>query len=91
MQIAIEDCEKQSFEYFIEPKACPFCGTELKKLPKIMIVPPVRSEEYLLEKLQNGRFLGSDNYFNVVCIQCGAIGPRGLDRIRAIENWNKRN
>lgn len=77
-------------EYPIEPLPCPFCGTELKEYPKVMIVVPVHSEEYLLAKLNNGRFLGSDNYFHVRCIRCGATGARGLDRVEALTRWNER-
>lgn len=77
-------------EYPIEPLPCPFCGTELKDFPKVMIVVPVHSEEYLLAKLNNGHFLGTDNYFDVKCIRCGAKGPRGLDRVEALTRWNER-
>lgn len=77
-------------EYPIEPLPCPFCGTELKEFPKIMVVVPVHSEEYLLAELNKARFLGSDNYFHVRCIQCGATGARGLDRVEALTRWNER-
>lgn len=77
-------------EYPIEPLPCPFCGTELKDFPKVMIVVPVHSEEYLLAKLNNGHFLGTDNWFHVHCIRCGATGARGLDRIEALTRWNER-
>jgi hypothetical protein len=71
-------------------KDCPFCGTQLSDFPIIMTVLPVYTDEYLLAKLNKGHFLGSDNYFAVKCIQCGATGARGLDRVEAIKNWNKR-
>ena len=77
-------------EYLIDPLPCPFCGTELKEFPKVMIVSPVHSEEYLLAKLNKGHFLGTDNWFNVVCIKCGATGARGLDRVQALTRWNER-
>lgn len=77
-------------EYPIEPLPCPFCGTELKKYPKIMIVIPVHSEEYLIAKLNKEHFLGTDNWFHVHCIRCGATGARGLDRVEALTRWNER-
>lgn len=77
-------------EYPIEPLPCPFCGTELKEFPKVMIVQPVHSEEYLIAKLKKEHFLGTDNWFNVQCIKCGATGARGLDRIEALTRWNER-
>lgn len=72
------------------PKPCPFCGTVLSTLPIFMTVPPACSDEYLQWKLDNKKILGTDNWFNVHCIQCGATGPRGLDRVQAIANWNRR-
>lgn len=77
-------------EYPIEPLPCPFCGTELKEYPKVMIVVPVRSEEYLLAELEHGRFLGTDNWFHVNCIRCGATGASGQDREEALTRWNER-
>lgn len=77
-------------KYPIDPLPCPFCGVELKDYPMVMIVEPVRSEEYLLAKLNKGQFLGTDNWFHVHCIKCGATGARGLDRIEALTRWNER-
>lgn len=77
-------------EHPIEPLPCPFCGTELKEYPKVMIVVPVHSEEYLIAKLNKGDFLGTDNWFHVHCIHCGATGARGHDRIEALTLWNER-
>lgn len=77
-------------EYPIEPLPCPFCGTELKEFPKVMIVVPVHSEEYLIAKLNKGHFLGSDNWYHVHCIHCGATGARGVDRVEALARWNER-
>lgn len=77
-------------EYPIEPLPCPFCGTELKDFPKVMVVEPVHSEEYLIAKLKKGDFLGTDNWFHVRCVHCGATGARGLDRIEALTRWNER-
>lgn len=77
-------------EYPIEPLPCPFCGTDLKEYPKVMIVVPVRSEEYLIAKLNKGNFLGTDNWYHVQCIKCGATGARGVDRIEALTRWNER-
>lgn len=75
-----------------ELKPCPFCGTDLssKFFPQVMTVRPVHSEEYLIAKLNKGHFLGSDNYYSVQCIQCGASGARGLTKEHAIEAWNRR-
>lgn len=81
---------KVQIEYLIEPLPCPFCGCELKDYPKVMTVPPVHSEKYLLAKLNNGRFLGTDNWFHVACPKCGASGSRGIDRVRAITQCNER-
>ena len=76
----------------IELKPCPFCGTELttQYFPQVMTVRPVHSEEYFIAKLNKGHFLGSDNYYNVVCIKCGATGARGVTKKVAIEAWNRR-
>ena len=75
-----------------ELKPCPFCGMDLssENFPQVMTVRPVHSEEYLIAKLNKGHFLGSDNYYNVQCIQCGATGERGLTKEDAIDNWNQR-
>lgn len=81
---------KLAMEYPIEPLPCPFCGTELKEFPPIMTVVPVHSEEYLITKLNKGHFLGTDNWFHVRCVKCGASGARGLDRVEAITRWNER-
>lgn len=96
-QINIEEYRESSdapvslqMEYPIEPLPCPFCGTELKEFPKVMIVVPVHSEEYLIAKLNKGHFLGTDNWFQVKCIHCGATGARGLDRVEALTRWNER-
>lgn len=72
-------------------KPCPFCGEELSEFPDVMIVKPVHSEEYLKAKLEHGRFLGSDKYFAVHCVNCGAIGQRELDKETAIKLWNARS
>ena len=77
-------------EYPIDPLPCPFCGTELKEYPKVMVVVPVHSEEYLLAKLNKQMFLGTDNWFNVRCVRCGSTGARGLDRVEALTRWNER-
>lgn len=96
-QISLEDYRKSKeapiklqMEYPIEPLPCPFCGAELKEFPKVMIVIPVHSEEYLLAKLNNGNFLGTDNWFHVRCIKCGSTGARGVDRLEALTRWNER-
>lgn len=77
---------------FEEIKPCPFCGMDLSSdnYPQFMIARPVHSEEYLITKLNKGHFLGSDNYYNVQCIQCGATGRRGVTREKAIQYWNQR-
>lgn len=81
---------KLQMEYPIDPLPCPFCGRELKKFPKVMVVVPVHSEEYLLAELNKGQFLGTDSWLHVQCIKCGASGARGLDEIEAIMRWNER-
>lgn len=96
-QITIEEFKSSKeapinvqMEYPIVPLPCPFCGAELKELPMVMIVVPVHSEEYLLAKLNKEHFLGTDNWFHVHCIQCGATGARGVDRVEALTRWNER-
>ena len=37
----------------IDLKPCPFCGTNLSEFPKAMTVKPVRTDEYLLAKLEH--------------------------------------
>lgn len=71
-------------------KPCPFCGTELKEFPKVMIVRPVHSDEYLIAKIQKKMIIGSDSYYAVHCIQCGVVGKRGATKEEAIEAWNRR-
>lgn len=70
--------------------SCPFCGTELSEFPEVMTVKPVRSEEYLLAKLKGEKIIGSDAGYNVFCVRCGAIGPRGMSKEEAKANWNRR-
>ena len=69
---------------------CPFCGTNLSDFPKVMTVKPVRSEEYLLEKLKGKKIIGSDAGYNVFCVYCGALGARGMSKEEAIKKWNRR-
>ena len=69
---------------------CPFCGTNLSDFPKVMTVKPVRSEEYLLAKLKAKKIIGSDAGYNVFCVQCGALGARGMSKEEAIKKWNMR-
>lgn len=89
-QISLSDyCDKKQ-GYLLEPLPCPFCGAVLKEFPMVMIIRPVRSEEYLRAKLEAGRFLGSDNGYQVNCIQCGAAGARGMSRLEAVSRWNHR-
>lgn len=82
--------DNKKSEYPIEPLPCPFCGTDVKQYPVIMIVEPVHSEEYLLAKLNKGHFLGTDNWYHVRCIRCGSTGARGSNRKEALERWNER-
>ena len=69
---------------------CPFCGAKLADMPFFMVIPPVRSERYLLAKLFKKDFLGSDNGFVVTCITCGSQGARGMTRQEAVDKWNRR-
>lgn len=73
-----------------ELKPCPFCGSNLNDFPQVMTVPPVRTEEYLIAKLEHKKIIGSDAGYNVSCIKCGALGARGMSREEAINNWNRR-
>lgn len=73
-----------------ELKFCPFCGTELNEFPKVMTVRPVRTDEYLLAKLEHKLIIGSDAGYNVVCPKCGATGARGMTKEEAIKKWNMR-
>lgn len=81
--------KKEKIDENIKP--CPFCGEKLSEYPEVMIVRPVHSEEYLKAKLERGHFLGSDNYFAVHCIHCGAIGRREVTKDFAIQLWNARS
>lgn len=72
-------------------KPCPFCGTDLSDFPLVMILLPVRSEEYLMAKLSKGRFLGADNGYEVKCIQCGATGGSDTVPEIAVQKWNRRD
>ncbi|MBQ3566802.1 MAG: Lar family restriction alleviation protein [Oscillospiraceae bacterium] len=69
---------------------CPFCGCKLSEFPYVMIVQPVRSDEYLLAKLNKGDFLGGENGYHVHCINCGASGGRDTIPEVAINKWNRR-
>ncbi len=69
---------------------CPFCGCKLSEFPYVMIVQPVRSDEYLLAKLNKGDFLGGENGYHVHCINCGASGGRDTMPEVAINKWNRR-
>lgn len=71
-------------------KPCPFCGTDLSEFPQVMTVKPVRTEEYLLAKLEHKKIIGSDAGYNVFCVQCGTLGARGMTKEEAINKWNKR-
>lgn len=73
-----------------ELKPCPFCGEELSEFPVVMTVQPVRTEEYLIAKMEHEKIIGSDAGYNVFCVQCGALGARGMSKIEAIEKWNRR-
>lgn len=74
-----------------ELKPCPFCGCDLSKFPQVMTVKPVRTEEYLIAKLENKKIIGSDAGYNVFCVQCGCLGARGMSKEEAIESWNRRS
>lgn len=82
---------KSQMEYLIDPLPCPFCGTEIKKYPKVMTIARVHSEEYLIAEMNNGYFHGTDNWFQVECPHCGSTGARGQDRLAALQNWNRRS
>ena len=73
-----------------EIKDCPFCGCKLSEFPVVMILHPYRSEEYLMEKLKKGHFLGHDNGYVVDCIQCGACSGVDTTPELAIKKWNRR-
>ena len=55
---------------------CPFCGSRMSDFPLFDTLKPVHSEEYLMAKLEHGRFLGSDNGYAVNCPDCGATSGR---------------
>ncbi|MCH5209448.1 MAG: ParB N-terminal domain-containing protein [Oscillospiraceae bacterium] len=71
-------------------KPCPFCGAILSAYREVMIVHSVQSEDYSNMRLEHGRFLGSDKYFAVHCIKCGAIGQRAPEKELAKKLWNAR-
>ena len=74
----------------VKLKPCPFCGTDLEKYPKVMLIHKAYSKEYLTWLHEHGKFWGSDNEFVVDCPRCGAVGQRGVTREIAIEQWNTR-
>ena len=67
-------------------KPCPFCGTDLSEFPAVMTVQPVRTEEYLLTKLQEKKIIGSDAGYNVFCIHCACSAATFLFRGKKIKN-----
>lgn len=71
-------------------KPCPFCGTDLSEYPEVMTVKPVRSDEYLLAKLEHKKIIGSDAGYNVFCVKCGCLGARGRSKEESIVKWNRR-
>lgn len=75
-----------------ELKPCPFCGMDLStsNFPQVMTVRPVRSEEYLIAKMEHKKIIGSDAGYAVTCIQCGSTGRRGMSKTEAIKYWNQR-
>lgn len=75
-------------EFNLEP--CPFCGEDLNQFPTVMTVKPVRTEEYLIAKMQAERIIGSDAGYNVFCVRCGALGARGMCKEEASQKWNRR-
>ncbi|MDE5862573.1 MAG: Lar family restriction alleviation protein [Ruminococcus sp.] len=70
---------------------CPFCGCKMSDFPLFDTLKPVHSEEYLMAKLEHGRFLGSDNGYAVNCPDCGATSGRDTSPEYACEKWNRRN
>ena len=70
---------------------CPFCGCKMSDFPLFMTLKPVHSEEYLMAKLEHGRFLGGDNGYAVNCPDCGATGSRDTSPEYACEKWNRRS
>lgn len=73
-----------------EVKPCPFCGCNLADFPCCMTVKPVRSDEYLIEKIKSKKIIGSDAGYNVFCVRCGALGARGMSKEECVEKWNRR-
>lgn len=64
--------------------------TVLDEFPKVMTVKPVRTDEYLLAKLEHKKIIGSDAGYNVFCVQCGCLGARGVTKEEAAIKWNSR-
>lgn len=62
----------------------------MTEFPEIMAIPPVRTDEYLLAKIEHKKIIGSDAGYAVKCCKCGATGKRGMTRGEAAENWNMR-
>lgn len=73
-----------------ELKPCPFCGTDMTEYPEVMSIPPVRTDEYLLAKLEHKQIIGSDAGYAVKCCKCGSTGKKGMSREEATEYWNMR-
>lgn len=72
----------------VKLKPCPFCGANINEYPLTMTIKPVHSEEYLLEKLKKGHFLGSSNHYVVKCPVCGAQGSSDTSVVFAVNKWN---
>ncbi|MCM1315094.1 MAG: Lar family restriction alleviation protein [Prevotella sp.] len=70
---------------------CPFCGCKISDFSLFITLKPVHSEEYLMAKLEHGRFLGSDNGYAVNCPDCGATSGRDTSPKFACKNWNRRS
>jgi hypothetical protein len=73
-----------------ELKACPFCGKDLSSFPEVMTITPCTSDAYVQWQMEHNKLIGTDDYYVVRCIGCGATGARGATREWAAKNWNRR-
>ena len=69
-------------------RPCPFCNTDLRDFPKVMVIKQAVYGEYLQWKKDNAKILGTDTWLVVRCVKCGGTGPRGSTEQEAIDRWN---
>ncbi len=69
-------------------RPCPFCGSKMEGYLLYECFRPCHSDEYLIEKLKHGHFLGGENGYEVFCPNCGGRGPSDTCATYALDKWN---